>query len=57
MAAALLRDEHVKACIRHMPYVSSAKFSLPLFLLKNHLSFCLFALIRLLKRLGINVSA
>ena len=54
--AALLRDEHVKACIRHMPYVSSAKFSLPLFLLKNHLSFCLFMLIRLLKRLGIQIS-
>ena len=56
MISSLLRDQHVKQCIRYMPYVMNAKFSLCLFFLKNHLSFCLFTLIQLLKRLGIKIS-
>lgn len=56
MISNLLRDPHVKQCIRYMPYVQNAKFSLCLFSLKNHFSFCLFALIQLLKRLGIRLS-
>jgi glycosyltransferase involved in cell wall biosynthesis len=56
MISNLLRDPHVKQCIRYMPYVQNAKFSLCLFFLKNHCSFCLFTLIQLLKRLGIRLS-
>lgn len=53
--SSLLRDSHVKQ--QYMPYVRNAKFSLCLFFLKNHLSFCLFILIQLLKRFGIRISA
>ena len=53
----LLCDSHVKQCIRYMPYVSNVKFSICLFLLKNHLSLFLFTLIQMLKRLNIKISA
>lgn len=56
MISSLLHDQHVKQCIRYMPYVRNVKFSLCLFFFKNHFSFCLFALIQLLKRLGIRIS-
>ena len=54
---ALLGDSHVKKCIRYMPYVRNAKFSICLFFLKNHLSLFLFVLIQILKRLNIKISA
>lgn len=54
--SSLLRNQHVKRGIHHMPYVRNMKFSLCLFFLKNHLPFCLFVLIQLLKRLGIRIS-
>lgn len=54
--SSLLCNSHVKQCIQYMPYVRNAKFSLCLFFLKNHLSFCLFTLIQLLKQLEIRIS-
>ena len=51
----ILKDKHIKECIKKMPYVKNKKFSFSLFFIKNHMPFLLFIILFVLKKFGVNI--